>query len=151
MSNLDRAIEELIQRAIEEGKFKDLPGRGKPFRLLENPYEDPSWRMSFHALKSSGYSLPWVSTRREILSDLQAARSSLARSFAWKEAALKENKSKSWVEQEWRRAQDEFREKIDELNQRIFSYNVETPSSQFQLRKINADREIGKFTSDKEE
>jgi hypothetical protein len=149
MSKLDRAIDELIRRAIKEGKFKDLAGKGKPFRLLENPYEDPDWRMAFHALKSSGHSLPWISTRREILDDLQAARSNLERSFAWKEAALEEDKPKSWVEEEWSRAQDEFREKIDELNQRISSYNVEAPSSQFQLRKVHADREIKKITANK--
>ena len=30
-------IEEHIRRAIEEGSFEDLPGKGQPLHLYENP------------------------------------------------------------------------------------------------------------------
>jgi len=37
-------IDEIIRRAIEEGQFDDLPGKGKPLRLDEDPNSDPAWR-----------------------------------------------------------------------------------------------------------
>ena len=39
-------IEEQIRRAIQEGKFDDLPGKGKPLKLDENPFEESEWRMA---------------------------------------------------------------------------------------------------------
>jgi hypothetical protein len=35
-------FEEIIQRAQDEGAFKDLPGAGKPLPDLDQPY-DPDW------------------------------------------------------------------------------------------------------------
>ncbi len=44
-------IEDLIQRAIQEGKFSDLPGKGKPLRLDDNPHADPDWQLAYHLLE----------------------------------------------------------------------------------------------------
>ena len=59
-------IEELIQRAIQEGKFSDLPGKGKPLRLDENPHADPDWQLAYHLLKENSFSLPWLELRQEL-------------------------------------------------------------------------------------
>ncbi|MEA3440806.1 MAG: DUF1992 domain-containing protein [Chloroflexota bacterium] len=53
-------IEEHIRRAMEEGKFDDLPGKGKPLRLDHNPHEDPQWRTAYRMLRNSGFTLPWI-------------------------------------------------------------------------------------------
>jgi hypothetical protein len=71
--------EERIRQAIEAGEFNDLAGKGQPLKLREYPFEDPEWRLAFHALSSSGYTLPWIETRREIESELANARKSLHR------------------------------------------------------------------------
>jgi len=55
--------EEQIRRAIEEGKFDNLPGKGKPLNLEQNPFEDPEWRLANHVLITSGFSLPWIEKR----------------------------------------------------------------------------------------
>ena len=44
----DLSIEEIIRRAIQEGKFDDLPGKGEPLQLDDNPHEDPEWRAAHH-------------------------------------------------------------------------------------------------------
>ena len=67
--------EEQIRRAIEEGKFDNLPGKGKPLHLDQNPFEDPDWRLANHVLKTSGFSLPWIEKRNEIEALIQTARS----------------------------------------------------------------------------
>lgn len=136
------SIDEIIQRAIEEGKFDDLPGKGEPLHLDENPYLDPAWRAAYHLLKSSGYTLPWIETLREIESDLESARLNLARTWTWWSAARENQAGAQDAEAEWERAVSSFREQVQELNRRIRDYNLVTPSAQFQRRMIDVDREI---------
>jgi DnaJ family protein C protein 28 len=83
--------EEQIRRAMEEGQFDNLPGKGKPLNLDENPYEDPEWRMAHHILHNSGFSLPWIETRREIETNLEAARTSIKTTWDWGKLPLRVN------------------------------------------------------------
>jgi DnaJ family protein C protein 28 len=146
-NEFSRSLDEQIRRAIEEGQFDDLPGKGKPLDLSQNPYEDPSWRMAFNMLRSSGYTLPWIETRKEIEADFEEVYNSLARSWAWRGLALEQNQPYTLVEDEWQRALIFFREKIKSLNKRIFVYNLKVPSDQFKRQIINPDVEIARITS----
>ena len=68
-------IEEHLRKAIEEGKFDNLPGKGKPLHLNEsNPHADPEWELAYHIIKEGGYSLPWIETIREIETDIESSR-----------------------------------------------------------------------------
>ena len=53
-------IDEHIRKAQQEGKFDDLPGKGKPLKLEDDPHADPAWQLAFRMLKEAGYSLPWI-------------------------------------------------------------------------------------------
>jgi hypothetical protein len=81
-------VEEQICRAMEEGQFDNLPGKGKPLHLEDNPFEDPEWRLAHHVLRSSGFTLPWIEARRELEAAILEARTALRRSWAWRQAAL---------------------------------------------------------------
>jgi DnaJ family protein C protein 28 len=140
MSNL--SIEEIIRRAMEEGQFDNLPGKGKPLQLDQNPHQDPEWRAAHSMLKSGGFSLPWIESLREIEAHIQEARTSLARSWSWCSAQLAESIISSQADDEWKRAIASFREKITEINREIREYNLQVPSDRFQLRLLNAEREI---------
>jgi DnaJ family protein C protein 28 len=140
-----RSIEELIRQAMEEGKFDDLPGKGRPLRLDENPFEDPEWRMAYQVLHNSGYSLPWLESRREILKDLEAAQAALVKTYAWHKAYLP-GAEPPFARAEWERAVKAFQEKITALNQRILSYNLIVPNDRFQLPLIKADQEVERIT-----
>jgi DnaJ family protein C protein 28 len=135
-------IEEHIRQAMQAGKFDDLPGKGKPLNLDENPHVDPDWRLAHHMLKSSGYTLPWIAARQEIEALIDDARSALRRAWGWHERALGGGQPAAQVEAEWRRAQRAFAEQVEKINQKIFDYNLQTPAEKFQLMKVNADREI---------
>ena len=135
-------IDDQIQKAINEGKFDDLPGKGKPLNLDENPHADPEWRLAHHMLKSSGYTLPWIEARQEIDAQIEAARNTLKRAWEWHERALQGGHPYSQVEAEWQRAVGAFSEQVQKINQRIFDYNLQTPSDKFQLLKLNPEKEI---------
>jgi DnaJ family protein C protein 28 len=139
--------EEQIRKAMEEGKFDDLPGRGKPLRLEENPYEDPDWRLANHILQTGGFGPPWLEIRREIEGELEAVRANLSRAWSWRKSALAGNQSPVYVEAEWARAQTLYREKITVVNKRIFDYNLQVPSDRFQLLAVNIDLELERLTS----
>ncbi len=142
MKKSPRSIDEQIRRAMEEGQFDDLPGKGAPLDLTANPHEDPAWRLAFQALRSSGHTLPWIERRQQIEADYAAACQSLGRAWEWQASPKAQKEPRGFVQGEWRRALNDFREKIAELNRRIFSYNLEAPSEQFQRRQISVEREL---------
>ena len=137
-------IEEHIRRAIEQGKFDNLPEEGKPLTLDDNPYEDPEWRMAYRLLRESGYSLPWIESRKEISDQLNSARSGLKRAWEWRRRNLAESQPDGSVDEQWQRAVRAFYEKIEQINQQISTYNLAAPSSRFQLMMLDADRELEK-------
>src|SRR3989304_9408856 len=112
-------IEEHIRKAIEEGKFENLPGMGKPLQLDENPFEDPGWRLAHRVLKNAGFTLPWLETRREIEAALAAARNDLKRAWHWQVEARQRGVAPAEVSQQWQQYVDIFKRQIGEINQRI--------------------------------
>ena len=136
------SIEEQIRRAIEEGKFDALPGKGKPLHLEENPYEDPQWRAAFRILRNSGFTLPWIETRQEIEQAHQAARHDLQRVWVWCQTASNEAGAPGLAQREWEDALSAFRARIAEINKMIRRYNLEVPSTTLQLLILRPEREI---------
>jgi DnaJ family protein C protein 28 len=134
--------EEQIRRAIEEGRFDNLPGKGKPLNLEENPFEAPEWRLAYHVLKNSGFSLPWIEKRGEIEALIEAERSSLKRMHEWSRQAFMEGLPASFVTAEWNKAVGKFREQAAEINRLILSYNLEVPASQLQMQQLSIEREL---------
>jgi len=86
--------------------------------------------------------LPWIETLREIEASLESARADLRRTWGWRRDSLAAAKDPDWVETEWQRALDTFREQISALNKRIVDYNLQVLSDYFQRLKINPDAEI---------
>lgn len=59
-------VEEQIQEAMATGKFKNLPGRGRPLRLgPEHPWEEQDW-MTNHFLSNAHVVPEWIIMEREI-------------------------------------------------------------------------------------
>lgn len=141
-----KAIEEQIRQAIQEGKFDNLPGKGKPLRLEENPHEDETWRMAFHILREAGFSLPWIEAQRELDAEIEQTRATLRRSYAWRCTALAQDQPQESVEAEWQRVVGEFSSQISQLNQRIRNYNLQTPSERFQRPLLRLERELERLT-----
>jgi DnaJ homolog subfamily C member 28 len=141
-------IEDHIQKAMREGQFANLPGKGKPLNLDENPFVDPEWRLAHYMLKSSGFTLPWIEARQQIQDKLESARSDLANTWAWRLSALEDKQPFPQVEAEWQRAHKTFAAKIEALNKEILTYNLQTPSDHFQISGLSLAREIAAITGD---
>lgn len=141
------SIDEPINKAMQDGQFDNLPGKGKPLNLDDNPLADPEWQLAQHLLKESGFSLPWIEARREIEKDLEEARSDLRRTWEWRQAAVAQKNLTSQVEGQWQQSLKIFREKITALNKRIRDYNLQAPSDRFHLFVLNSEKEITSIIS----
>lgn len=137
MSDWESAIEKQIRKAMEEGAFDNLPGRGKPLDLSENPFEDPDLRTAHRLLRNAGFAPTFIEERKDIEATLARARTTLAR--AWN---LRQQASQTFSEASWRRAVDEFRGCVSELNQRIRLHNLKVPAGVFQRTVIDVELEI---------
>jgi DnaJ family protein C protein 28 len=141
-------IEELLRQAIAEGKFDNLPGKGKPLQLdKENPHADPAWELAYKILKDAGYSLPWIETIREIEADIESTRLELKLAWQGYLAARDEGTSANYTSAEWQQAQQTFREKMSVLNQRIRNYNLDVPNIRFQRPVLVYGQEVQKITA----
>jgi DnaJ family protein C protein 28 len=142
MPDIERGVDAIIRKAMEEGAFDDLRGKGKPLNLNENPFLEPEWRLAFSMLQNEGFTLPWMEKRNDIENELVAARESLARAWAWRQEKMAGGLEVTFIEGEWEKAQARFREKVADLNKRIQNYNLEAPALVFQRAKIDVEKEI---------
>ncbi len=147
MKKRQNLIDEQVRQAMQDGEFDNLAGQGKPLDLSENPHEDPAWQMAFKALRSSGYSLPWIEKRRQIETEYEVAIQTLAVAWEWYTHTSAGGTPHRDAVEEWQRARGVFRAKIADLNRRIASYNLEVPSMQFQRCKIQPEIEIEQIIS----
>ncbi|HWR43568.1 DnaJ family domain-containing protein [Sporomusa sp.] len=68
MDGISRIIERNIKKAIDQGVFDDLPGKGKAQRLADLRFVPPEQRAAFLVLRNSGSLPPEMELRKEIAS-----------------------------------------------------------------------------------
>jgi DnaJ family protein C protein 28 len=137
-------VEKKIREAMEQGEFDDLSGKGEPIDLAENPFEDPDWRMAHRMLRNAGFAPAWIEERKDIESEIEAARTTLARIWLVMQNAQHTKQSDS-AQVRWRKALEDFRAKSCELNRRIETWNLKAPAVGLHRNWIDFDREIDRI------
>lgn len=137
MNRLESLTEKKIREAIERGEFSDLPGKGEPIDLKENPFEDPDLRMVHRLLRNAGFAPAWIEERKDIDAELEKAQTKLSR--AWELFGRRGNDD---ADAAWQRNVGEFRETVADLNKRIRIYNLKAPAAVFHRKHLDADRVI---------
>ena len=145
MNRRESMAEKMLREAIEAGEFDNLPGKGKPMDLSENPFEDPDLRMVHKLLRNAGFAPAWIEERKDIDAEFELVRQTLSR--AW---ALYNPAGKSPNAAAWKRNVQEFRAKVAELNSRIKIYNLKAPAAVFHRRVIDVDKVIEEIKEAKE-
>jgi phosphoglycolate phosphatase-like HAD superfamily hydrolase len=127
--------EKILQKAIEEDRFDISSKRGTPLNLEENPFQDPSSRLSFYIFKNAGMKPPWLETEVEIRNMLKEAREELVRAVeAWDQES-----------RNWKAAENEFYRRVEEANMLIRDLNLKTPLTRFQRTLITPKKELEEF------
>jgi hypothetical protein len=114
--------ERKIREAIEAGAFDNLPSKGKPIELDIDP--DPSLWMAHHLLRVNGFAPSWIEESKDIDAAVSRFRSDL-RNARWRSAAV-----------------DELRSLAAELNRRILTYNLKSPSPQVHKFPLDIETEL---------
>jgi hypothetical protein len=143
MSRLESMAEKMLREAIEAGEFDNLPGKGQPVDLRENPFEDPDLRVVHKLLRDAGFAPAWIEERKDIDLSFEAARQILIRAWnIYRPAGVSPNGVA------WERNVGEFRQKAAELNSRIRIYNLKVPAAVFQRGLFDADKIIESIKQD---
>jgi hypothetical protein len=108
-------VEEQIQEAMAQGKFSNLPGKGRPLQLRwEHPWEEQDWLCN-HILSNAHVVPEWVTLEGEIRAEL-----------------------------DWLRTHPdhpERAERIEALNRKIDRFNLLVPAGWKQLPRYRDDRD----------
>ncbi len=135
MDKWESLVDRLIREGMERGEFEDLLGKGEPVDLSENPFENPDLRTAHRLLRNAGFAPAWLEERKDIDSRLSQAEATLVRASDLYREEIPGGPR-------WRRAVQEFRETVDELNQRIRMYNLRAPGTIFHRKVFDAQRLI---------
>ena len=152
MSSMDwgEIVERRILEAQERGEFDDLPGKGKPLDLTENPFADPDWRVAYKILQDSGFTLDWIELDKEIRAEFKACQEQLLQSKRWYEQTVARlgYQESCWVEGErvriqyiWEQALEAFADQVAQINEKIELLNLKVPLVNLQRPKISMDEE----------
>ena len=137
MKRLESLTEKKLREAIENGEFDNLPGKGEPVDLRENPFEDPDLRVVHRLLRNAGFAPAWIEERKDIDLELETALAKLTR--GWE---LFGSGGQTPASAEWERCLRDFREKVVEINERIKLYNLKAPAAAFHRNHVDPDRII---------
>jgi DnaJ family protein C protein 28 len=148
MKGWESLIDQKIREAMEQGEFDNLPGKGAPVDLSENPFEDPELRMAHRMLRNAGFAPSWIEERKGIDAEFVVARTNLARGWSIFRKA-RDTEHQAGTEARWERELASFRRQMIELNRRIAAWNLNVPTAGFQRKRIDAEREIERIREDK--
>ncbi len=136
-------ITEQLDKAAANGAFDNLPGKGQPLRLNENPNEPADMRMANKLLKDNNLTPAWIGDRKELLAKIEALRADMQRQWdlicAGAEAS---GGDKEALERTWRRNLSRWEARIGELNRRIVSLNIILPVWRMELHRLRLDEEL---------
>jgi DnaJ family protein C protein 28 len=152
----DNLVERKIREAQKQGLFDDLPGKGEPLDLTENPFLAPSWRTAYNLLQGQGFAPEWIELDKEIRTELDRLRQGLAESKRWYDEAAaalegrtgqQAEEERAWVEVYWERRLNSLAPQIDELNEKIWLFNLKVPIASLQRRKVSIEEELQRLSS----
>ena len=87
----DHIAERRICEAMEAGEFDDLPGRGRPLKLVDDPLVPEELRAALRVMRNAGV-VPRELCLRRGIAELEAAIAGMdephARARAWHQLAL---------------------------------------------------------------
>lgn len=155
VSAWDSLVERRIKEAQEQGLFDDLPGKGEPLDLSENPFLDPSWRVVYKLLQDHGFAPGWIELGKEIRIELELLRRQLAESKRRYDEAIaalegkpghEAEEERAWIEVYWERRLNSLAARAGELNEKIELFNLKVPIANLQQRRISIEKELQRLS-----
>lgn len=139
-------ISQRIDEAMAEGAFDNLPGRGKPLNLNENPNEPPDMAMANKILKNNDVTPAWIGDRKALLKDIEALRGEMSQRWAWTEAEWSTPEAnQERLARYWAGRVAEWSERIGQINSRILNLNLTLPIWRMELVRLQLSEELARI------
>jgi hypothetical protein len=152
---MHKIAERQIQEAIEEGKFDNLPGKGKPIVFDEDPMTPPHLRMAHRILKNANVLPEWVQLQKDIAVEREEAcalRARLLRENAkWNArlAPLPPNHPGIPYYAEWHaKSRALYLRGLKSVNTSILKFNLVAPSTAPVFTPYKLEAEMAAFDAD---
>ena len=142
-------VERRIQEAQERGQFADLPGRGKPLHLRENPFVKREWRLAYRVLENAGFAPDWIELDKTIRTEMAECQKLLRGQLAWANKVLSSRDDKNEIAAElddmyhWTIAR--YTRRARELNKKIELFSLMVPVMHLQKHKVRIVEELRRF------
>ncbi len=150
-----KIAESKIQEAIEEGKFDNLPGKGKPIVFDEDASVPAHLRMANKVLKNAGVLPDWIQAQKDIVTERREAQSLRAR-------LIHENNTKrprllDWPAEhaivrqyaEWHaKARAGYLRRLKSVNSSILKFSLMAPSTAQPFTPHKIDEEMAAFDAE---
>jgi len=121
-------VEDVIREAIDRGDFDNLPGKGKPLNLAQDPLVDPITAIVSRMFRENELSHPLLEARKTIKADIERCRAELA--------------SARGDPNRWEQAVQKFRLRVNEINRDVRLFNLKAPSPALHGLTVDPDAEI---------
>jgi DnaJ family protein C protein 28 len=142
-------VERRIQEAEKRGQFDDLPGRGRPLDLRENPFAKPEWRLAHRMLKHAGFALDWIELHKTIRLELAQCQKLLEDQLLWADKVLASTDDREEIDAQlddiYRWTVASYTERAKKLNQKMELFNLMVPLMHLQKHKVPIVEELRKF------
>ena len=139
-------MDEVIEEAMRSGAFDNLPGRGKPLKLHNNPHA-PGTELAYQLLKDNNYTLPWISERKEIIAAIDVLREDISLVWQRYHAEFRVTRSdtvRMALSVDWLKRREAWQERIKKINRLIADVNLKQPGEGFEILKLTLDGELGR-------
>lgn len=139
-------VSQAIEEAMREGAFDNLPGKGKPLNLNENPNEPPDMAMANKILKNNDTTPPWIGDRKKLLEDIESLRGQMAQRWGWmRDDWIDPNADRARLSRRWADQIDAWTGQIETLNRRIRDLNLILPIWRMELLRIHLADELARI------
>ena len=130
--SFEKAAEEKIREAIEQGAFTNLRGMGKPLASLDDEYAGEDW-IGLHVLRQNGFLPEWLELRKQVHADKPKVAAAMAE---WERAI---EMTGSAFHPLAVRAGENYRKIAKAINAHIDLHNIRCPSFQLELVRFRED------------
>lgn len=136
-------ISQRIDEAMAGGAFDNLPGKGKPLKLNENPNEPSDMAMANSILKNNDATPLWIGDRKKLLEDIKGLRAEMAQRWAWmREDWAGSNADRERLTRRWADQIANWTAQIARLNSRIRDLNLILPVWRLELLRLHLADEL---------
>jgi len=158
MGNLDfmgRIAEGKIQEAMEEGKFDNLPGKGKPIVFDDDPMTPPHLRMVNRILRNANVLPEWMQIFRDIETErkqlLELHRKVIRENGKWAARLARQPQMPGVAHQYslWHaKARSDYLKLLKSINSSILKFTLVAPSTAQPMASHKIDAEMAVFDAD---